>query len=47
MGNVGCLVNLVSLIVGSLGGSVLKVDLSVVVKGKMATSGFGLQVILR
>ena len=46
MGKVGCLVNLTTLLVGFLGGSVLKVDITGAVKKKRATSGFGLQVIL-
>ena len=41
-----CLVNMAALLVGFLGGSVMKVDLAVVVKKKRATSGFGLQVML-
>ena len=44
MRNVGCIVNIVVLIVGFLGGSVLKVYLAGVVKKKNVTSGFGLQV---
>ena len=47
MGKVGCLVYIVALLVGFLGGSVLKVDLSGSVKKKRATSGFGLKLILR
>ena len=43
MVNFGCLLNLVSLIVGCLGGSVPKVDISGAAKKKRATSGFGLQ----
>ena len=46
MSKVGCLVNMADLLVGFLGGSVLKVDISGVVKKKRATSGFGLQVML-
>ena len=46
MGKVGCLINNAALILGFLGGSVLKVDISRVVKKKKATSGFGLQVML-
>ena len=46
MGKVEYLVNMVALIVGCLGGSVMKVDLAVAVKKKRVTSGFGLQVML-
>ena len=41
-----CLVNMAALLVGFLGGSVMKVDLAGVVKKKRATSGFGLKVML-
>ena len=40
------LVNLAALLVGFLGGSVLKVDISGVMKKKRETSGFELQVML-
>ena len=42
MRKVGCIVNLEAIIVGFLGGSVLKADIDGVVKKKGATSGFGL-----
>ena len=41
-----CLVNMVALLVGFLGGSVLRIDISGVVNKKGATSGFRFQVIL-
>ena len=41
-----CPVNMAVILVGFLGGSVLEVDLTGVVKKKSVTSGFGLQVIL-
>ena len=44
MGKVGCLVGRAALLVGFLGGSVLKVDMAGVVKKIRASSGFGLQV---
>ena len=44
---VGCLVNMADLLVGFLGGSAPKADISGTVKKKRATSGFGLKVILR
>ena len=47
MGKVECLVNMAALLLGCLGGSVPKVDISEAVKKNRATSGFGLQVILR
>ena len=43
VGKVGCLVYMVSLLVGFLGGSVLEVDIAGSVKKKRATSGFGLK----
>ena len=46
MRKVGCLLNLEDLIVGFLGVSVLKVDISRLVKKERANSGFGLQVML-
>ena len=46
MGKVGCLVYLAAIVVDSLGDSVMKVDLYGMVKGKRATSGFGLKVML-
>ena len=46
MRNVVCIVYLVAIRVGFLGGSVIKVDIAVVVKGKRVTSGFGFQVML-
>ena len=46
LGKVGCLVNLVALLVGFIGGSVMKVDISGAVKNKSMTSGFGLKVML-
>ena len=46
MGNVECLVNLDTLLVGYLGGSVTKVDISWAVNKKRATSGFVYQVML-
>ena len=46
MQKVGCIVNLVALLVGFLGGLVLKVDLSGVTNKNRATSGIGLQVII-
>ena len=46
MGKVGCLINNAALILGFLGGSVMKFDISRVVKKKRATSGFGLQAII-
>ena len=46
MRKVGCLVNLEALIVGFVGGSVMKVYLDGAVKKKRVTSGFGLQVML-
>ena len=47
MVKVACLVNLEALLVGCLGDSVPKVDISGEVKKKWATSGFGLQVMVR
>ena len=47
MGRVGCLLNMVALLVGCLQGSVLKADLSRAVKKKRATSAFLFQVMLR
>ena len=46
MRKVGCLVNMAALLVGFLGVSVLKVDISGSVKKKILTSGFGLQVMI-
>ena len=46
MRKVGCLVNMAVLIVGFLGGSVLKIDIDGVVKKKRVTSRFGLQLTL-
>ena len=46
MRKVEFIVNLVALLVAFLGGYVLKVDIYGSVKKKMATSGFGLQVML-
>ena len=46
VGKVGCLVYLVALLVGCLGGSVMKVDFSGVVNKKRTTSGFLLKVML-
>ena len=46
VGKVGCLVYLAALLVGCLGGSFLKIDISRVVKGERETSGFGLKVML-
>ena len=46
VGKIVCLIYLVALVVGCLGGSVLKVDLSGEVKKKCVTSGFGLKVML-
>ena len=46
MDEVVCLVSLTELLVGYLGGSVLKVDLSGVVKKNRKNSGFGLKVTL-
>ena len=46
VGKFGLLVYLVSLILGFLGCSFLKVDTARVVKEKRATPGFGLKVIL-
>ena len=46
MRKVGCLVYLEALLVGSLGVSVLYVDISGVVNKKWETSGFGFQVML-
>ena len=42
----GCLVNMAVILVGFLGVSVLKVDLTGVAKEKISTLGFGLQVML-
>ena len=42
----GCLVNLAVILVGFLGGSVLKVDLAGVAKKKRVTSGFVFKVML-
>ena len=44
MGNVGCLVYMAALLIGCLGGSVLKVDLSGLVNKIMSASSFGFQV---
>ena len=41
-----CLVGMVELLVGCLGGSFMQVDLSMEVKENRVTSGFGLQVML-
>ena len=46
MRKVGCLVNMASFLVVLLGGSVLKVDISGVVKKKRADLGLGFQVML-
>ena len=46
LGKVGCLVNLEALLVGYLGGSVLKVDLAGAANKQSLTSGFGLLVML-
>ena len=46
MGKVGCIVSLMELIVGYLGGSVLKVDIYGSVKKKSVTSCFGFKVML-
>ena len=46
MGKFGCLVNMAALLLGCLGGSVLKVYLAGVVKKKRVTSCFGLKVII-
>ena len=46
MGKVGFIKNRVSLLVGFLGGLVLKVDLAGAIMKKGATSGFGFQVML-
>ena len=46
VGKVGFILYLAALLVGCLGGSVLKFDLTEVVKKKRATSGFGLKVML-
>ena len=46
MGKVGFILNLAALLVGCLGSLVPKFVLDGEVKKKMATSGFGLQVIL-
>ena len=43
---VGCIVYMEALLVGCLGGSVLKVDLAVMMKTKRVTSVFGLKVML-
>ena len=45
-GKVVCIVYMAALLVGCLGGSVLKVDLAGAVKKKWVTSGFGLNVML-
>ena len=45
-GKVGCLVGMSERIVGCLGGSVLKVDITGVVKKNRVTSGFAFQVII-
>ena len=44
MGKILCLVNIVAVFVGCLGGSVPKVDIAGEVKKKRATSGFIFQV---
>ena len=46
MGKFGCLVNMAALLLGCLGGSVLKVYLAGTVKKKCVTSGFRLIVML-
>ena len=46
VGNAGCLVYLAALLVGFLGGSVLKFDISRAMKEKRETSGFVLKVML-
>ena len=46
MGNFWCLVNMAALLVGCLGGSVPKFNLSGVVNIKRATSGFGLKLMI-
>ena len=46
MGKFGCIVNLVTLFVRFLGGSVPNVDLDGALNKKRVTSGFGLQVML-
>ena len=46
MRKVVCLVNMAALLVGFLGGSVLKFDISGVTKKKREISGFELQVML-
>ena len=46
VGKVGCIVYPEEILVGCLGGSVLKFDLAGAVKKKRATSGFGLKVML-
>ena len=45
MGKVGFLVYLTALLVGCLGGPVMKVDFAGAVKTKMVTSGYVMQVI--
>ena len=46
IGKFGCLINVPEILVGCLGGSVMKVDLYGEVE-KKSTSGFGLQVMIR
>ena len=46
MDRFGCVVYLAELLVGCLGGSVLKVDLYGILNKKRVTSGFGLKAIL-
>ena len=46
LGKVGCLVNMEALLVGYLGGSVLKVDIAGAANKQSLTSGFGLLVML-
>ena len=46
VGKIGCILYLGALILGCLGGSVLKVDINGAVKKKWFTLGFGLKVML-
>ena len=46
VGKVGCIIFLVALLVGCLGGLGIKVDLDGIAKKKWVTSGFGFKVIL-
>ena len=47
VGNVGCIVYIAALLVGFLGGSVLKLDIAEVLGEKEVTKGFGFKVLLR